>query len=40
MMASLSLLTILVLSALFMTICAPLLLIWMFIKDYRKGALW
>ncbi len=40
MMASLSFLSVLVMLALMLTICAPLLLIWLFIRDYQKGDLW
>lgn len=40
MMASLSLLTSLVMIALVMTVCAPVLLLLLFIRDYRKGELW
>jgi hypothetical protein len=40
MMASLSLLSGLVATALVLTICTPVLLVWLFIKDYKKGELW
>jgi len=40
MVASLSLLTGLVMVALVMTVCAPLLLVFLLISDYKKGELW
>lgn len=40
MIASLSLLTGLVIFALVMTVCAPVLLVLLFIRDYKKGELW
>ncbi len=39
-MASLSLLSCLVMTALFLTACAPVLLAWLFVRDYKKGELW
>lgn len=40
MIASLSLLTGLVMFALVITVCAPVLLLVLFIRDYKKGELW